>query len=140
MKTITFTKELIPLIQSGRKTQTRRKISYNIMTRGEGLYKKTPIRRLEPGDICVIKNSRFKPDTFGYIKIIEVQQQRLDEITEWDAKREGFDNPQEYEGSCADQFFLIFCRINKINLGDAVNLQVWKIEFEYMASLPKKII
>lgn len=129
MKTITFTKELIPLIQSGQKTQTRRKISYTGKTAGfiTGLKASNPIHRYKKGDICIIKNSRFKPETFGFIEILNVSLTPIGFISEDDAKAEGFNSTGE--------FLTAWASIN-IGLRNTFlpETNVWKIEFKYIGA------
>jgi len=148
VKVITFRKELIALIQSGQKTQTRRIISfikvkepgYNQVDLSIVFDHKTKaylrmIKRYKVGDICQIKNSRFKPETFGFIEILDVVAQTIGCINQEDAKAEGFP-----DGVC---FFMeAFNRINKIKDSDPYknqgsNLLVWKITFKYHAREPK---
>ncbi|MEM2972508.1 MAG: ASCH domain-containing protein, partial [Candidatus Bathyarchaeia archaeon] len=53
-------------------------------------------RKYHPGSIQSIQTSWFsKP--IGYIKIISVQTERLGDITEEDAKAEGFENLAEFQ-------------------------------------------
>jgi hypothetical protein len=88
MKVITFTTELIDRLMVGAKTMTRRRrpLSKN----------GNVINRYKPGDICMVKANRFKPETYGYIRIIDVYAQPLTAISEHEAIMEGFNNRTEF--------------------------------------------
>lgn len=75
-----FKKELLDLVLSGRKTQTRRLHS----------------RLLRVGHIYAIQVSRVE-STGYYIKITNVYQQRLGDVSEDEAAKEGFDNLEEFK-------------------------------------------
>ncbi len=132
MKVITFTKELIPLIQSGQKTQTRRLIRYRAHPQmKQGIVEFRPVESYKMGDICIIKNNRFKTETFGYIKILLVTKEAVGRISESDAKAEGFES--------ASEFLQAFMEINVGRIDDArfpgqsvYEMEVWKIAFEYL--------
>jgi hypothetical protein len=74
-----FKKELLDLVVSGRKTQTRR------------LHK----RLLKDGRIYALKRSWIE-STGDYIKITRVTHQKLGEVTEEEAGKEGFSSLEEF--------------------------------------------
>ncbi len=75
-----FKKEFMPLILSGRKTQTRR----------------TPSRLLKVGKVYSIQVSRTK-STGYYIKVTRRYLESLGEVTEEEAHLEGFDSLAEFK-------------------------------------------
>ena len=102
---ILFKKEFIPKILDGTKTQTRR------------LGKK----RWNVGSIYQCKCSWFgKP--FAKVEILSVQQEVLDNISENDARAEGFKNRH--------LFFLRFWAISKVSdFSELRECKVWVIKF-----------
>ena len=77
-----FKRELLDLVISGKKTQTRR------------LHK----RVLKEGRIYALKRSWIK-STGDYIKITKVARQRLGEVTEEEAEKEGFNSLEEFRNA-----------------------------------------
>lgn len=78
---ITFSHFLVEDILSGRKTQTRR------------LGKK----RWNVGSIHKVTRDRFNPKAiFGKVRILDVRQERIGDITEEDARAEGFDDRKTF--------------------------------------------
>lgn len=106
---ITFSHFLVEDILSGRKTQTRR------------LGKK----RWNVGSIHKVTRDRFNPNAvFGKVRILDVRQERIGDITEEDARAEGFDNRKT--------FLRIFQGLNRDRL-PALGWEdelVWAITFE----------
>ena len=82
-----FKRELLDLVVSGKKTQTRR------------LHK----RVLREGRIYALKRSWIE-STGDYIKITRVTRQKLGEVTEEEAEKESF--------SSIDEFRIAWIRIN----------------------------
>ena len=75
-----FKRELLDLVVSGKKTQTRR------------LHK----RVLREGRIYALKRSWIE-STGDYIKITRVTRQRLGEVNEDEAAKEGFSSIEEFQ-------------------------------------------
>ena len=96
----------IPLIQDGTKTQSRRMWAE---------------ARVKEGSLQQVKTKIFTKEHHGYIKVNKVYQQHLLDMTEEDAKEEGYDSKDEY----LDEFRTIY--------PDApVNPLVFVVEFEYV--------
>ncbi len=123
MKVITFRKELIALIQSGDKTQTRRKISYSRKTQ-HPIFRR-PIMRYRKGDICVIKNSRFRKETYGYVYITDVRKETIRHMTTLSARAEGFGSIEDFQFTW-----------DKLHPKWDWMTPVWVIEFVYLSALP----
>ncbi len=79
---IIFKPELVLLIQQGRKTMTRRPMN------GECRYR--------VGHTYAVQSGRGRPASLR-ITIMDVRQERLDDISWRDAKREGFRTTQEFK-------------------------------------------
>lgn len=77
-----FDKRTLIMILNGRKTQTRR-------------LRKNNNRPAIPNNIHKLKIDRT-PKTYGYIKIISCEKSVFGNITEQDAKEEGFKSVREY--------------------------------------------
>ena len=75
-----FKKEFLPLILSGRKTQTRRTYS----------------RLLRIGQIYSVQVNRTQ-STGYYIKVLNRYSQQLSEVSEAEANKEGFNNLEEFK-------------------------------------------
>lgn len=105
-----FDRLTMEMIIGGRKTVTRRVVKSN---------KRPAI----PNNIHTLKIDRTKA-VYGYIYIWSVKKEKWSMINEYEAKREGFDNLEQYK-----QYFY------KVNgyIGD--NDFVWVINFEYMKEL-----
>jgi len=99
-----FTKNMIVL---GRKTVTRRVVRNNR-------------RPAIPDTIHKIKIDRT-PRSYGYIKIISCEKEKLSDITYMDVLKEGFTSKKQY--------LEYFMRVN--NIVD-LDTEVWVIEFEYL--------
>lgn len=96
----------IPLIQNGRKTQTRRtwdEMRVNLMSYQQ------------------IKTKIFTKEHFGYILINGYIRERLNAITHADAWAEGYSSVEEY----LNEFHRIYPKAGK-------NPFVWVIEFKYV--------
>ncbi len=78
---ILFKAEHVPLILDGRKTQTRRP--------GK--------KRWNVGSIHQAKTGFKKEDVFAELRILGVKKERLDDITEADARAEGYDSIEEHK-------------------------------------------
>lgn len=134
MKRISFTMGLIPLIQNGTKTQTRRKITgrwglnhKEYVPNMTEIWQFKPTIRYKAGDVCKIINSRFKPkECFGFIKILSVESVSLLSISKQDAVCEGFANEVE--------FILAYRKIHKLTGIISPKLSVWKITFEFIGA------
>ena len=87
-----FQKEHVDLIISGRKTQTRR------------IWKR---RMAKPGAIHKCKTARYSKDYFARIEILEVYKERFGNVSEDDAKAEGYLSKHEFTNA--------FFRINGIS-------------------------
>ncbi len=102
-----FKPEHVPMIQSGRKTETRR------------IWKSCHVK---VGKLYRIKTQMISKNFDGFIFIKKVWQESLDDITEAGAIAEGYKNRAEY--------FDIF---NKINGDTPLWTVVWCIQFEYVS-------
>ncbi len=100
---ILFKQEHVPPILDGRKTQTRR----------------TGKKRWNVGSVHQAKTGFKKDDKFADLLILGVRQERLDDITEVDARAEGYGSIDEYKKA----FVWIYGRW----LPDE---DVWVIDFE----------
>lgn len=128
MKIITFTKDLIPLIQSGQKTQTRRIARPRIATTNDNSWHRTPLKRYKKGDICRILNSRYKPkEQYGFIEILDVELTRVMLTSFEDAIAEGFVSQADFLSG--------WKKIHGKN-SDVAEL-IWKITFKYLDKLPQ---
>jgi hypothetical protein len=58
---------------------------------------------------------------FAKLEILDVYQEDLLDISDEDAKAEGY--------LSRDEYLVAFCRINKLGLGDLDNLMVWVVRF-----------
>ncbi len=106
-----FKPEHVPLILSGRKTQTRR------------LWKK---RRVVPGSVhpCYTRPpfARGGAEPFAYVLVRRTWQEPLESISEADAIAEGYPNREEY--------LKAFHRINRTTPEELVGILPWCVEFE----------
>ena len=118
IRSISFCKEFIPLIKSGKKTVTRRiKFTGN------------------PGDIYWFKIGRTGKKE-GYIKIKEVTLSQLKQINipyrgedeSEEYEREGFYNPMSYMLN----FIKLWNKLNPKGYKWRDNPMVYRIEFEYL--------
>lgn len=90
MKTMTFQLDAIHKIHQGQKTETRRLTSF---TKYGNI-----LHRYSPGDICMIKTSRFDKEHYGYIQILDVKyDQELFPMPWYSVKKEGFNNLHEFQ-------------------------------------------
>jgi hypothetical protein len=101
-----FKPEHVPLILNGTKTQTRR------------IWKR---KRCNVGAVHLAKTEMLSKDYFAKLKILRVWQEELGEISESDAKAEGYASRKEY--------FAVFIEINKIEVVK-LDLVVWCVEFK----------
>lgn len=115
-----FDEKSIELIKSGKKTVTRRVV-------------RNDIRPAVPGHVYTIKVDRTS-NTYGYIHIKKVKQEKWGMINIYRAKYEGFDDVEEYK----KYFYSINGKIDNNDL-------VWVIEFKYIGdkmieeiTIPKK--
>ena len=81
MKVLTFRKDLIKLILEGKKTVTRRRRRY----------------KLKAGDVVAVKRSYFTKDVECYIRVTRVYFQKLKEMTDDDARKEGISDLNEFK-------------------------------------------
>lgn len=102
---ILFKPEHVPMILSGRKTQTRRRW-------------KRP--RVRVGSIHEAKTGFKKDDVFARIRITGLRQERLGDISDEDVYREGYDSRE----ALAD----VWRRIH--GLDPDPNEWVWVVDFE----------
>jgi len=100
---ILFKREHVPMILSGRKTQTRR----------------TGRCRWKVGTIRQAKTSYRKDSTFARIRILAIRQEPLGQISEADARAEGYNSVAEYQ----DVFRRIYGSWDP-------DMPVWVIDFE----------
>ena len=101
---ILFKPEHVAPILTGRKTQTRRLVGK---------------RRWKVGTVHLAKTGYRRDQTFARIRITAVRQERLGDITEEDAVREGYCSAAEYQE--------VFRRIYGFWDPDT---PVWVIDFE----------
>ena len=105
-----FKKDLLNLVVSGRKTQTRR-LHKNI---------------LREGRIYALKRSWIE-STGDYIKITKVTRQKLGDVTEEEAVKEGFSNIDEFRSAWI-----------RINGSWNPEMEVTVYEFELAEPPPKR--
>ena len=95
-----------------------------ILSREKDITRRLPAkngrRPATPNTTQKIKIDRT-PKTYGYIKIISVTMEKLGDITEEEAKREGFKSVKEYLN-----YF------KKVNKTDDLKTDIWRIEFKLM--------
>ena len=99
-----FDKFCIEKILNGEKCVTRRLVKNNR-------------RPAVPGHIHKLKINRTS-ETFGKILINSCTKEKLTDITDADAVKEGFTNKYDY--------FKYFMKINKI---DSIDCEVWRVRF-----------
>ena len=122
-----FKTELLEAIRDGRKTVTRRLIKTEECTYKIGrIYQATN----RPNWLASGTKSNAKAGWFSLpIKIVSVRKERLSDITEADAIREGF-----REGSsirARDMFLVLWGAIHHWDGGElGSNPEVWRIEFQ----------
>ncbi|MCK9571192.1 ASCH domain-containing protein [Candidatus Pacearchaeota archaeon] len=101
-----FKPEHVAPILAGTKTQTRR-----IWAR----------KHANVGAIHLAKTKMLSKEYFAKLEILDVYQEDLLDISDEDAKAEGY--------LSRDEYLVAFCRINKLGLGDLDNLMVWVVRF-----------
>ena len=89
---ILFKPEHVDLILAGTKTQTRR------------IWKKP---RAKIGAIHLAKTKMISKEFFARLEILAVYQEKLSDISDEDARAEGYKNSAAY--------FVAFCRINRLD-------------------------
>lgn len=77
-----FKPELVPLILSGRKTQTRR------------VWRSPPVRR---GRIYLAKTELLSRDWFARLEILDLRKERLGDITPDSVHAEGYDRIEDFQ-------------------------------------------
>lgn len=104
---ILFKPEHVPMILSGRKTQTRRmgKKRWNV-----GVIHQARTKMM------------VKDSTFAKLRILSVHKERVTEISDKDALAEGYENNSD--------FLMVFKRINKTTFMDMAFMDVWVVKFE----------
>jgi hypothetical protein len=102
-----FKPEHIPMIRSGRKTQTRRTW-------------KTP--RAKVGSTHLLKTQMLSSENFGRIEILNVHREPLSSMTDIDARAEGYDT--------LDEFRVVWERINGPGSWDP-DLWVYVVQFKF---------
>lgn len=109
-----FKPEHVNPILEGRKTQTRR------------IWKR---RRAKPGSHHWAQTGMYKPETrFACLEVLRVWQEPLINISEADAKAEGYQDSHEY--------LMAFVRINRLSWGEWDSewidgqREVWCVEFK----------
>ena len=101
-----FKPEHVEPILAGTKTQTRR------------IWKR---KHANVGAVHLAKTKMLSKEYFAKLEILAVWQEDILDITEEDARAEGY--------SGHDEYLAAFCRINKLGLGDLDNLMVWVVRF-----------
>jgi len=74
---ITFKQDHISMIKQGRKVQTRR------------TWKDEYARKMKPGTILDVKVNRYSGPVYCQIRLLDLNKERLGDITEPDAHKEG---------------------------------------------------
>lgn len=105
-----FDKYCVDKIKNGEKCVTRRLIKSNR-------------RPAVPGTIHKLKINRTA-DNYGYILINSCSKSKLGEVTDKEAKKEGFGNAQEY--------FEYFRWVNNIKGQLSKDYEVWRVRFTYL--------
>lgn len=103
MKGISFTPELATKIIAGDKTVTRR-----------------PENLCKVGETLAVLNVEGGPP-LGHIRILSTEQIRLMDISDTEARKEGFDTLQD--------FFIFWARYRP---ADQLDTKVWRIEFKLL--------
>ena len=108
---ILFRQEHVGPILAGTKTQTRR------------TWEKP---RARVGTVHLAKTRMLSTEYFARLEILAVYQERLGDISEDDARAEGYPSRAEY--------FQAFARINRQRIGDDFCEQViWVVRFQVVA-------
>ncbi len=101
-----FKPEHVAPILDGSKTQTRR------------IWKK---QRANVGSIHLAKTKMLSKEYFARLEILVVYQEHILNISEEDARAEGYPTRHAYLAA--------FCRINKMQYEDLKDLIVWVVKF-----------
>ncbi len=109
---ILFKPEHLDLILTGTKTQTRR-----ISSTGK--------KRWNVGAVHLAKTKMLSKDFFARLEILAVYPEAILNISEEDARAEGYPTRLDYLDA--------FCRINKLSLVDLMGLMVFVIKFRVVA-------
>ena len=105
---ILFKPEHVDMILSGKKTQTRR----------------VGNKRWNVGAIHQARTQMMvKDSTFARLRILEVRREFVNDISQEDARAEGYRDSRE--------FLVVFHRINKIT--DSCCMPVWVVRFEVIS-------
>jgi len=106
MSMLLFKPEHVEPILAGTKTQTRR------------IWKR---KHANVGAVHLAKTKMLSKEYFAKLEILDVYQEDLLDISDEDAKAEGY--------LSRDEYLVAFCRINKLGLGDLDNLMAWVVRF-----------
>ena len=105
---ILFKPEHVDMIRSGRKTQTRR------------IWKKP---RAKVGAVHLAKTKMLSREYFAKLRILDVYREFPSDISDDDARAEGYDD--------AEAYLKAFCRINR--LSEVPDKTVFVVKFEVVA-------
>jgi len=109
---ILFKPEHLDLILNGTKTQTRR-----ISSNGK--------KRWNVGAVHLAKTKMLSKEYFAKLEILAVYPEAIMDISEEDARAEGYPTRHAYLAA--------FCRINKLTYEDLVGLMVFVVKFRVVA-------
>ena len=115
-----FDKQTLDLILKGKKTQTRR-------------LRKNETRPAIPGNIHKLKIDRTSK-TYGYIEIISCEKAVFGDITEKDARKEGFKDIEEY----TEYFTSVNGEVSKSTPIWVINFKLVKVKTKYILQAIRK--